>query len=153
MADVQLTHQDWDIRLHIYDVLVATGKAPSYQQIAEQFGVSDEVARLTLHRLNDAHLLFLYPSTDEIMMAFPLSAIETDYQVVVDGVKLYANCAWDSLGIPAMLGKDAQIRVTHPTSHETIQYAIRDGELHADDGGYVHVTVPFASWYDNLIET
>jgi len=153
MAEINLTPQDWDIRLYIYDVLVTTGKAPSYQATAQQFAIDAEEARLAYHRLNAGHALFLRPDSDEIMMAHPLSAIETDYQVQVDEVTVYANCAWDSLGIPAMLGKDAHITVTHPISREIITYDVIDGNLHTDDGGYVHFLLPFTQWYDDLIDT
>ena len=59
---------------------------------------------------------YLQPGGDAVLMAHPLSAVETDYRVIVDGVALYANCAWDSLGIPAMLGRDADIEARHPLS-------------------------------------
>lgn len=153
MPDTPLTQQDWDIRLYIYDTLAATGQAPSYQETAEHFGIGAEVARLAYRRLHNAHLLFMYPNTDEIMMAFPLSGVKTPYQVQVDNVTLYANCAWDSLGIPAMLGKDAQVTVTHPLTQETLTYAIEDGVLQADAGGVVHYALPFAAWYNDLIDT
>lgn len=153
MADINLTQQDWDIRLHVYDVFVATGQAPTYQATAQQFNIAEDDARLTYHRLNSAHALFLRPNTDDILMAHPLSAIETDYQVQVDDVTLYANCAWDSLGIPAMLGKDAQITVTHPIYRDIVTFDVLDGELHAGDGGYVHFLLPFTQWYDDLIDT
>lgn len=153
MADISLTQQDWDIRLHIYDVLVATGQAPSYQTTAQHFEIPAEDTRLAYHRLNANHALFLHPDSDDIMMAHPLSAIETDYQVIVDGVTLYANCAWDSLGIPAMLDKDAHITIKHPLTREIITYDVKAGELQADEGGYVHFLLPFAQWYDDLIDT
>lgn len=153
MADINLTRKDWDIRLYVYDRFVAKGKAPTYQATAGHFAIPDEEARLAYHRLNDAHALFLRPHTDDILMAHPLSAIETDYQVQVDAVTLYANCAWDSLGIPAMLGKDAHITVTHPINQDMITYDVIDGELHAGDRGYVHFLLPFSQWYDDLIHT
>jgi len=152
MADIKPTQQDWDIRLYIYQVMVTTGQAPSVQTTAQQFNMSSEEARLAYHRLHNAHALFLHPYRDDIMMAHPLSAVETDYQVVVDEVALYANCAWDSLGIPAMLAKDAHITVTHPTTRDIITYSIIDGELQSDEG-YVHFLLPFTQWYDDLIHT
>ena len=152
MADLTLTERDWDIRLHIYRVMVATGFAPSYHATAQAFDISPEEARLAYHRLHIAHALFLRPNSDNIMMAHPLSALETDYQVVVDGVTFYANCAWDSLGIPAMLAKDAQISLRHPITGEIVHYAIKEGELESE-GGYVHFLLPFSQWYDDLIHT
>lgn len=148
-----LNEQDWDIRLYIYHELVRTGQAPSHQLIAEYFGIPVASSRQALHRLHNAHLLFLKPNTDDVMMVFPLSAVPTNYQVTVNGVQLYANCAWDSLGIPAMLGKDAQVRVTHPITRESITYAIQDGQLRTVSNGYIHFALPFADWYNDLIDT
>ena len=153
MADVNLTQQDWEIRLHVYDVIVATGQAPSYPDIAQHFAIPDKDARQALHRLNDGHALFLRPESDDILMAHPLSAIDADYEVMVDGITLYANCAWDSLGIPAMLHKDARITMKHPLTRETISYAVKDSQLLTDEGGYVHFALPFIRWYDDLIDT
>jgi len=151
MADVNLTQTDWDVRLFLYETIVSTGDVPPSAVIADHFDMTIAEATQVLRRLHDAHLIFLSPNTDELMMAFPLSAIETDYKVVVDGVILYANCAWDSLGIPAMIGKDATITVTHPTTREAITYAVVDGQLQGE--GLLHIAKPFAQWYDDLIDT
>ncbi len=151
MATISLTQQDWDIRLYLYQTLVQTGHAPSHEEIATQFSIPIDEAQQALHRLNEAHLIFLQPNTYDLMMLFPLSAIETDYQVTVDGVQLYANCAWDSLGIPAMLNKDAQITVRHPISRQALTYAVSDGALQGE--GVVHFAKPFIEWYDDLVDT
>ena len=153
MADINLTQQDWVIRLYIYEVMVKTGRSPSYQDIAQHFQIMTEEACLALHRLDSAHALYLRPDTDEVLMAFPLSNVETDYQVLVDDVTLYANCAWDSLGIPAMLNQDAKITLKHPITREVFTYEVKEGKLVSGEGGYVHYTLPFARWYDDLVDT
>lgn len=86
-------------------------------------------------------------------MANPLSAVPTPYRVQVKGKSLYANCAWDSLGIPAMLHDDAQIEARLIDQTEPICYAIGHGVLHADDQLVIHFPLPFRSWYDNLVHT
>lgn len=149
---MELTQQDWDIRLAVYRWMTSTGHAPTDQDIASELDLPQETIRQAFHRLNKAHALFLQPDTDEIRMAHPLSAIPTDYQVEVEGISLYANCAWDSLGIPAMLGKDARVTIRHPQTRETINCAIVRGELQAGEG-VVHFALPFAEWYDDLIHT
>ncbi len=42
-------------------------------------------------------------------MAWPFSGVETLFQVSVSDKTYFANCAWDSLGIPAALHTDAEI--------------------------------------------
>ena len=44
-----------------------------------------------------------------IRMALPLPAIPTDHVVRSGDRHWFANCAWDSLTIPAALGVDAEI--------------------------------------------
>src|SRR5579863_9383390 len=99
-----LSEHDWRIRLYIYQHLVAHGRPPTTAETARHFAIADDDARLAYHRLHDGHALFLEPGTDTVRMANPLSAVPTPYRVFVDGRPLlWANCAWDSLGIPAML--------------------------------------------------
>ena len=147
------TAADWHIRLYIYEVLVERGQAPDTQAIAAQFAISELEARRSLRRLHEAHAIVLQNGGDNILMAHPLSAAPTDYRVLVDRVALYANCAWDSLGIPAMLGRDAQIEARHPLTRESAYYSIEDGQLRQAGGGIVHFALPFRQWYDDIVET
>jgi len=147
-----LTEQDWQIQLFIYNFFVENERPPTYQEAAAAFGLGDEDGRETYQRLNDFHTIFLDPGTSNIRIANPLSAIPTNYLVKINGKRLWANCAWDSLGIPAMLGADATIEATLPLSGERVTYAVRDGALIAD-GGLVHFPLPFTQWYDDVIYT
>ena len=153
MAPVELTEQDWQIRLFVYTFFVDQERPPLYQEVARQFAISDEAARDAYHRLNERHAIFLDPGTDVILMAHPLSAIPTGYRVTIQDKQLWANCAWDSLGIPAMLGQDAQIEATHPQSGERITYAVQNAQLIGADVGVVHFLKPFRHWYDDLVDT
>jgi hypothetical protein len=153
MAATTLSEQDWQIRLHVYRFFVEQARPPTYSETAEHFGIAPEDGRAAYHRLNDAHAFFLNPGTDEIRMANPLSAVPTPYHVRASGVDLYANCAWDSLGIPAMLDVDARIEAAHPGSAEPVRYAVESGKLNAPDGLLVHFPIPFRHWYDDLIHT
>ena len=147
-----LTEQDWDIRLFIYQVFADRGSPPSVSEAAGWSGTSIEDASRAFHRLHRGHALFLEPGTDDVRMANPLSAIPTSYRVEVGDRTLYANCAWDSVGIPAMLHLDASINVRFD-GEEPIGYSIRDGALDADPRLVVHFPVRFSHWYDDLIHT
>jgi hypothetical protein len=85
-------------------------------------------------------------------MANPLSAVPTPYRVRINDRSLFANCAWDSLGIPAMLAGDARIEATID-DREPLYYTIEGGELRADDRFVVHFPKPFRVWYDDLVQT
>ncbi len=147
------SERDWQIRLYIYHQLIATGAAPTLHAIAEHFAISVPVARQALRRLHNAHALVIETGSDAILMAHPLSAQPTDYRVQVDDIWLYANCAWDSLGIPAMLARDAPIEARHPISRERIAYAIVNGELQMPSRAFVHFAQPFRHWYDDISDT
>lgn len=153
MSTTVLGEMDWQIRLHVYRLFVERGRPPTYAETAGQFGIGGEDASASYQRLNDAHAVFLNPGTAEIRMANPLSAVPTPYRVHANGVDLYANCAWDSLGIPAMLDADARIEATVPGSTERVRYAVESGTLSAPDGLIVHFPIPFRRWYDDLIHT
>lgn len=148
-----LTDKDWDIRLFIYKSLVASGRAPDDDAISAQFGISASEAQAALRRLHDAHALALRAGSSDILMANPLSAIPTDYRVLIGDIALYANCAWDSLGIPAMLGADAGIEARHPLTADVIEYRVKDGQLRTSREHLVHFAKPFKNWYDDIVDT
>ena len=148
-----LGQSDWDIRHYVYHIFAGTGLPPDAHNIAQHFGITSDAARESLRRLHDAHALFLRPGADEILMANPLSASATNYRVTVGDRALYANCAWDSLGIPAMLHADASISARRPLDDAVISFEVRDGELVYDSAACVHFAVPFRHWYDDLVDT
>lgn len=151
--DMTQTDIDWDIRLFIYKSLVASGRAPDVQAISAQFGIASFEARVSLRRLQDAHALALRAGSSDILMANPLSAIPTDYRVRIGDTTLYANCAWDSLGIPAMLGADARIKARHPLTRDVIEYRVKDRQLQTSREYLVHFAKPFRNWYDDIVDT
>jgi len=142
---------DWRIRHFIYQDWIRSGRAPGKSAIAAEIGLSIRDTSLALQRLHTAHALVLEEGRGEILMAHPLSAIETDYRVSVAGLSLYANCAWDSLGIPAMLGCDARIEARHPLNGDHMHYETRGGKLRG--AGLVHFARPFRHWYDDIVDT
>ena len=148
-----LTDSDWDIRLYIYESLAWSGSAPDVAALTVQFGISTSEAGLALRRLHDAHALVLRAGSSDILMANPLSAVPTDYRVLIGDKALYANCAWDSLGIPAMLGADACIEARHPLTGDLIKYRVIDSQLQMGKERLVHFALPFRHWYDDIIDT
>lgn len=147
-----LSERDWQVRLHIYRFFVEQARPPTTAETAAALGMTDAESEATYRRLHDAHALFLQPGTTTIRMANPLSAVETAYRVTVNGRMLYANCAWDSLGIPAMLGADAAIETTYTGTDIPAHYTIVTGGLRGDEG-IVHFPLPFRRWYEDLVHT
>ena len=148
-----LDDQDWQIRFNLYRFFVEHGHPPAYTKLATEMGLSPDTLRRAYHRLHRDHAIFLETGTDEVRMANPLSAVSTPYQVEVNGRTFYANCAWDSLGIPAMLAADAHIKAEINGCDEPVRYAVERGELHADERLVVHFPLPFRNWYDDHVHT
>lgn len=148
-----LTETDWDIRLYIYEAITETGSAPSARELGARFAIPPMEARQALQRLHDAHALVLKAGSGEILMANPFSAVSTDYRVYVGDNTHYANCAWDSLGIPAMLCADARIEARHPLSGELVEYGVEQGKLIGGRRKLVHFAKPFRQWYDDIVDT
>ncbi len=148
-----LTDSDWDIRLFIYQALAEGGPAPDADALARQFGMSPSKARNALQRLHDAHALVLRAGSRDILMANPLSALPTAYRVLIGETALFANCAWDALGIPAMLGADAVIEARHPLTSERLDLAVEGRRLSGASSRLVHFALPFRQWYDDIVDT
>jgi hypothetical protein len=147
-----LTDQDWQLRLSIYRFFVEHERPPSVAETADRLGFDPQTVRRAYHRLHRDHAILLDAGTDEVRMANPLSAVPTPYRVWINDRSLFANCAWDSLGIPAMLAVDARIDATIDDA-EPLYYTIEGGELRADDRFVVHFPKPFRVWYDDLVQT
>ena len=150
---MDLTESDWDIRLYVYEALATSGYAPSARELGARFAIADAEARQALQRLQDAHALVLAAESGEILMAHPFSAAPTDYRVFIGKTAYYANCAWDSLGIPAMLGADARIEARLPSSRELVEYGVEQGKLIGGHRVLVHFAKPFRQWYDDIVDT
>lgn len=147
------TDLDWNIRLAVYRLFVEHARPPEAPEIARRFSISDDAARDAYRRLHAGHALFLEPDTTAIRLANPLSAIPTPYVVRVNGRDLYANRAWDSLGIPAMLRADAEVDARDARHGRPARYAVAGGELVAEPGLLTHFPLPFRRWHDDLIHT
>lgn len=147
-----LVEQDWQIRLAIYRFFVEHERPPSVAETADTLGLDLQTVRSAYHRLHRGHAILLDAGTDNVRMANPLSAVPTPYRVEINGRSLFANCAWDSLGIPAMLASDARIEAMIDDG-EPAHYAIENGQLQSDDRFVVHFPLPFRDWYDDLVHT
>ena len=128
------------------------GRAPAVRETAEGLGIEVEEARALYAELNGRHALMLMPGTDVIRMANPFSGVPTGFRVTSGGVKYYANCAWDTFGIPAALHADATMEAFCANTQEPLKFWVRDGEA-GGDKAVVYFRVPFAKWYDDLVFT
>ena len=144
---------DWRLRHAVYRHFASTGSAPSVEELAEGTGESVPEVEATLHRLADKHhALALAPGTSNIWMAWPFSAVPTAYPVKTAKRTYWANCAWDALSIPGLVGLDAHTSYNCPDCLEEINLSVIDGLLSPTDS-VVHFAVPPRRFYDNVAFT
>jgi hypothetical protein len=140
------------VRLAVYERLLGTGRAPAPADLAAHLGSDEAAVRAALEELHAKHLLYLDPASRAIVMAWPLSGVETPYSVEVGGVRVYANCAWDQAGIPAMLGIDMHMHAPCAQTGDMLHAQVKAGRLVRGEG-VVHFLVPPRHWYDDLAYT
>ena len=139
---------DWAVRAKIYEVLAQTGAAPVVAQIAAAVGGTEHQVRTALERLYAAHEIAPLPGGDGVWMANPFSGVPTDFPVETPHMTCYANCAWDALGVPAILGSDGWTRTQCAESGEPLEFGVRQGRLAGADGVIHLVTPPRDAWVD-----
>ena len=147
-----MTDVDDRVRLAILERLAETGEGPTAAEIATALGEDERGVAEAYSRLAEDHVLVLRPGTEEIWMAHPFSAVPTGFRVETARGSSYANCVWDALGIPAMLGTDARIETACADCGEPLELHVRGGDLEPVDW-VAHFAVPAARWWDDIGHT
>lgn len=142
----------WDARHFVYTFWAEQGHPPTVQDAARELQVEPDRARALYEELNARHALMLMPGTHVIRMANPFSGVPTGFRVRVGATSYYANCAWDSFGIPAALHADARVDAFCSQTQEPLHFSLRGGEI-GGDSAIAYFRVPFARWYDDLVFT
>ncbi len=141
---------DRSVRAHIYEVLVATGRPPTAKSTAEELSISEAEASAAFRRLAEDHEIALLPGTDQVWMAHPFSAVPTDYLVEArDGRRWWANCAWDAVAIPGLVG-DCTVHATLADG-EAFQVTVSDGAVSPEH--LIHFQVPARNFWDDIGST
>jgi alkylmercury lyase len=71
-----------------------------------------------------------------------LSLRPTGHRLHVDGRALYAWCAWDTLFLPAMLGRPARVRSRCPVTGTDVQLTVASDRVRASDPAPLAVSFP-----------
>jgi len=142
---------DNSLRLYTYRQVVATGKAPTVAQAAAEMGGSETEVRAGYARLGESHA-FMLTEKGELWRVAPFSAIPTAFPVESGGRTYYANCIWDALGVPAMLGQDATIPASCACCNLEMTLRVKAGSLLPHEG-VIHVAVPARRWYEDVVFT
>jgi hypothetical protein len=140
---------DSEVRLHLYNEFLESGRPPTAAETAKSLGVEAGEIEATYQRLHESHSILLRPGTNDVWLAFPLSAIPTAFTVESGGRGWFGSCVWDALGVLAMIGADGRVRTTCGDCGEALTLEVSGGELlpvHA----VVHYAVPARHWWDHI---
>jgi hypothetical protein len=143
---------DTTLRRHVYDVTLDTGIPPTIAELSQLADVPAAEVRDALHQLAAARNLVLQPDSGEIVMAPPFSAVPTPFVVHTSRYRCFANCAWDALGVPVMLGEPGQVVSSCGCCGEAILLHI-DGTGKSMWRGVIHFAVPARQWWEDLVFT
>jgi hypothetical protein len=141
-----------DVRFAVYQWILETGRVPLVAQVADRLSIPVEEVRTECRRLQNIHAFALAPASDEILMAHPFSSVPTAYVVRSGGRAFWANCAWDALAIPAMLGADASVDARCADCGDPIRFTFSAGTLEAP-AAVIHFAVPPRRFWDNVVFT
>lgn len=142
---------DEAVRVAVYSHFIEQGGAPDPERLATRCGVMPEARAASYERLAEQRALVL-GADGAIWMAIPFSATPTDVQVRGADIRWWANCAFDGLGIPAMLGIDAEVETACPQSGMPILVKVRD-QIPTSTACVLHMSVPLAQWWENIGDT
>ena len=144
---------DTDVRLGILNWMVANATAPTVAEMATTVGIPEADVAAAYDRLAAGRVIVLRPGTRDVLMAAPLSAVPTRYAVrLEDDGRVYGNCAWDALGVLAMVGTDGEVHATCPDCEAPLRLAVHDGVLEPSDA-VVHFVLPPARWWEDIVFT
>jgi hypothetical protein len=106
----------------------------------------------SMSRLQNAHLLVLAPGSARVWMAHPFSAVPTAYGVTVERRRYWANCAWDYLALPSLIGATGAQSARCAQSGEVIEATFAAGRF-AAGAGVVHFAVAPKRFWENVAFT
>jgi Alkylmercury lyase len=143
---------DTEVKLAVYRHFADTGDAPVPAGLAARLGCSPDEVRAAFGRLRQSRVLLLEPDGETIRMAPPFSGVPTAHRVEIGKQRYFANCAWDALGIPAALYREAMVYSSCGQSGEPLRLSVGiDGPEPSD--WLFHCQVPAARWWADLVFT
>ena len=143
---------DLRVKLAIYRWFAEKGGRPSPEDVAVRAGAAVPDVLAAYARLRAQRLLVLEPDGGSIRMAPPFSGVPTQHIVESDGVRYYANCAWDALGVLAALRRPGTVLSRCEQSGEPLRLEVGIDGPRASDWLF-HCLVPAAHWWDDIVYT
>jgi hypothetical protein len=148
----ELLDQDNRVRLAVYGHFIDTGARPGVKDLSQRLGLSPEAVEDSLRRLGSQRVLVLEEGSTDIRMAMPVSGVPTGFRVETPLGGWWANCAWDALGIAAMLQVTARVETRCEDCGEALTVRVEQGRL-ARSEGVIHFAIPAARWWEDIVFT
>jgi hypothetical protein len=140
------------IKLAVYRHFAETGGRPTPQEVAGSSGSDVSTVLSAYQMLRANRLLALEPDGSSIRMAPPFSGVPTQHIVIAGGIRYFANCAWDALGVPAALNLPGEVHSRCEQSGEPLRLSVGlDGP--APCPWLFHCLVPASRWWDDIVFT
>jgi len=115
-----LALEEQRLSLELYRLL-AEGQPVPIQRLAERLGHHPDDAANTLHSWPGV----FFDQQHNVIGYWGLSPIyETTHHLITDGRTLYAWCAWDTLFLPALLGRSADIESVSPRTLTPVRLTV-----------------------------
>ena len=143
---------DNQVRLELYREFVHTARPPTTEGLAHRLQASVGDVRAAMERLATAKAIVLQPESREMLMANPLCAVPTPYQVHTQEKSYFGSCVWDALGVIAMLQNDAVLDSSCACCGEAMTISVRDGHPVPAEG-IVHFGIPAKHWWEDIVFT
>ncbi|MGB7063069.1 MAG: organomercurial lyase [Candidatus Zixiibacteriota bacterium] len=128
----ELTALEKEVLRDIFKTILASGKAPTVEELGVSLEKSDDEITRVLDTLEEMDLLLRRKGTQEVVSIYPFSLLPTRHQIVLEeGEKLFAMCAVDAVGMPGMFDKNIKVTSQCDWCKTEITIEIKDGEISA----------------------
>ena len=138
----------WRLRGHLYRRIRQAGAVPTRAELGARLDASERGIADALGFLADAHVLAL-DGHGEVLMAHPFSAVPTPYRVETAARAYWANCAWDAIAIPLILGTDGRTPTACPQSGARFDLSVTGSRV-GPKGAVVRFAVPVRAFWDDI---
>lgn len=143
---------DLQVKHALYQATARAGRVPTAADLASRLEAGLDDVRAAFARIAAQRLLVLEPDGLTIRMAPPFSGVPTQHVVRSGGIRYFANCAWDALGIVAALRREGEVHSRCEQSNEPLRLRVgREGPEPSD--WLFHCEIPAARWWEDIVYT
>lgn len=143
---------DLELRAAIYRHFADRAAAPTLAEMSRAMRTPPGEVKAAYQRLYAKRMLVPMPDGESIRMAPPFSGIPTQHVARVNGKEYFANCAWDSFGVPAALHAEGDVLSRCEQTREPLAIRVGGNGLPASTWLF-HVAVPAVHWWRDIVYT